>query len=113
MDYYQWMALLSCLGGIIAVAAAISAARRAAGTRGAKSAEGNSPEAQAVSAANSSTMSPAASDGALVAAISAAIYAATGAAPGSLRIATIQPSSVQEGGFNTPVWGRVERFAQR
>lgn len=110
MDYYQWMVLLSGLGAIIAVTAAIIAARRGSGTRGTKAADaGNSPEGKTAVAA----ASPATADGALVAAIAAAIYAATGAAPGSLRIASIQPSPAQEGGFNTPVWGRVERFAQR
>lgn len=110
MDYYQWMVLLSSLGGIIAVVAAVFVARRVSGTRGASaSATGNSLEGRAADAATP----PASADGALVAAIAAAIYAATGAAPGSLRIASIQPSPAQEGGFNTPVWGRVERFAQR
>lgn len=48
----------------------------------------------------------------LVAVIAAAIAAATGAAPGSFRIASIQPSTY-DGGFTTPIWGRVERLTRQ
>lgn len=48
----------------------------------------------------------------LVAVIAAAVAAASGAAPGSFRIASIQPSAY-EGGFNTPIWGRVERLIRQ
>lgn len=43
-------------------------------------------------------------DGALVAVIAAAVAASSGMAPGSFRVVGIEP------GFNTPVWGHVERF---
>lgn len=48
----------------------------------------------------------------LVAVIAAAICAASGASPSSFRIASIQSTGSGEGesGFNTPVWGRIERF---
>jgi Na+-transporting methylmalonyl-CoA/oxaloacetate decarboxylase gamma subunit len=51
-------------------------------------------------------------DGELVAVIAAAICAASGASPSSFRIASIQAagSGEKESGFNTPVWGRIERF---
>jgi hypothetical protein len=50
--------------------------------------------------------------GELVAVIAAAVSAASGMAPGSFRIAGISPSaaSTAERGFNTPVWGHVDRF---
>lgn len=47
-------------------------------------------------------------DGAVIAAIAAAIAAATGRPLSSFRIASVEAS----GGFNTPVWGRVERLNQ-
>jgi Na+-transporting methylmalonyl-CoA/oxaloacetate decarboxylase gamma subunit len=48
----------------------------------------------------------------LVAVITAAIAAASGASPSSFRITSVQAAGNGEGdgGFNTPVWGRVERF---
>lgn len=49
----------------------------------------------------------------LVAAITAAIAAASGSSPSSFRIASILPAVEQEGSFNTPVWGRVERFSRQ
>jgi len=53
-------------------------------------------------------------DGAeLVAVIAAAIAATTGASPSSFRVASISASPESEGGFNTPVWGRIERFARK
>jgi hypothetical protein len=42
--------------------------------------------------------------GTLVAVIAAAVAASSGMAPGSFRVVGIEP------GFNTPVWGRVERL---
>lgn len=46
----------------------------------------------------------------MVAVITAAIAAATGLSPAGFRIASIQAETGSGGGFNTPVWGRVERF---
>lgn len=57
--------------------------------------------------------SPRASNKPLVAAITAAIAAASGASPSSFRIASILPTVEPEGSFNTPVWGRVERFSRQ
>jgi hypothetical protein len=34
-------------------------------------------------------------------------------APSSFRISSVQPSLEGRDGFNTPVWGRIERFAQK
>ena len=51
--------------------------------------------------------------GELVAAITAAISAATGAAASTFRITSINPSAESDNGFNTPIWGRIERFAQK
>lgn len=55
----------------------------------------------------------------IVAAIVAAISAASGISPSQFRIASINPvggtqdAAGSAGGFNTPVWGRVERFARK
>jgi len=51
--------------------------------------------------------------GELVAVIAAAISAATGAATSAFRITSIQHSADSDTGFNTPIWGRIERFAQK
>lgn len=48
-------------------------------------------------------------DAGLVAAIVAAVSAASGQSPNDFRIAAITPCN-SEVGFNTPIWGRVERF---
>lgn len=49
----------------------------------------------------------------LIAVISAAIAAATGKSPAAFHIRSISVSPESEGGFNTPVWGRIERFARK
>lgn len=54
-----------------------------------------------------------ASSGELVAVIAAAISAAAGEATSAFRITSIQPSADSDNGFNTPIWGRIERFAQK
>lgn len=58
------------------------------------------------------TQAPAAleSDQSLIAVLTAAIAATSGASTSSFRIASIMPASRQEGSFNTPIWGRVERY---
>jgi hypothetical protein len=50
--------------------------------------------------------------GELVAVIAAAVAAASGMAPGGFRIASISPAaaSSERSGFNTPVWGHVDRY---
>ena len=52
-----------------------------------------------------------AAGGELVAVIAAAVAAASGMEPGSFRIASVSPSggSSRECGFNTPVWGHIDR----
>lgn len=49
----------------------------------------------------------------LVAVIAAAISAAMGSSPSKFHITSISASSESDGGFNTPVWGRIERFARK
>jgi hypothetical protein len=51
------------------------------------------------------------SEGELVAVIAAAVAAASGMEPGSFRIASLSASapSSRECGFNTPVWGHIDR----
>jgi hypothetical protein len=56
---------------------------------------------------------PAASAGdQLVAVIAAAVSAASGMAPGSFRIVDLAPigAAVAQRGFNTPVWGHIDRL---
>jgi hypothetical protein len=48
--------------------------------------------------------------GELIAVIAAAVSAASGMAPGSFRITGMARSGpLAQGGFNTPVWGHVDR----
>ncbi|MEW6548544.1 MAG: OadG family protein [Spirochaetota bacterium] len=49
----------------------------------------------------------------LVAVIAAAISASTGLEPSQFRIAAFNASAVPENGFNTPVWGRIERYSRK
>lgn len=51
-------------------------------------------------------------DQSLIAVLTAAIAAASGTSASSFRIASIMPASRQEGSFNTPIWGRVERYTR-
>jgi hypothetical protein len=52
--------------------------------------------------------------GEVVAVIAAAVSAASGMEIGSFRIVGVEPSrsSIAQCGFNTPVWGHVDRFAR-
>ncbi|MBL8965686.1 MAG: OadG family protein [Spirochaetaceae bacterium] len=47
----------------------------------------------------------------LVAVIAAAVAASSGMAPGSFCIASVAPAQ-SGGGFNTPVWGHVDRLSR-
>jgi hypothetical protein len=49
--------------------------------------------------------------GELVAVIAAAVAAASGMEPGGFRIASVSPAAppYSRSGFNTPVWGHVDR----
>ncbi|MCX7026650.1 MAG: hypothetical protein NT061_03980 [Spirochaetes bacterium] len=49
--------------------------------------------------------------GSLIAAIVAAIAAESGLSPQAFKVASINPSG-NNTGFNTPVWGRVERLTR-
>ncbi len=51
--------------------------------------------------------------GELVAVITAAISAATGKAPTAFLINSISASSEAGSGFNTPIWGQIERLARK
>jgi len=58
--------------------------------------------------------SSAAQDESLIAVLTAAIAAASGASAGSFAITNVrQAQSEAGGGFNTPVWGRVERLSRK
>jgi hypothetical protein len=94
-----------CAAAIVAVAIAFlllvarSARLRSRGAGGARApakGSGGRPEA----------------GGELVAVIAAAVAAASGLEPGSFRISSIAPSalSCERSGFNTPVWGHVDRY---
>ena len=50
--------------------------------------------------------------GDIVAAITAAVAAASNLSPSAFRIASIGLAEC-DGGFNTPVWGRVERLTRK
>lgn len=67
-------------------------------------------QAAPTAAAPSSAAASAAAGNELVAVIAAAISAASGVSASAFRIASIQPAGAQDQGFNTPVWGRIERF---
>jgi len=49
--------------------------------------------------------------GELIAVIAAAISAASGMEAGSFRVVGLRPSMAHTG-FNTPVWGHVDRFTR-
>ena len=118
---YEFMTTVSTVAqAIIAVAAIVWLLRLAFGgknkssepAREARSAAAE-PTAESASGPAFRMAIPAQDSGALVAAITAAIAAYTGTSPGAFRIASISASDESESGFNTPVWGRVERFAQK
>jgi hypothetical protein len=72
--------------------------------------QGSSPRLGKAIPAGAPAPSPA--EGELVAVIAAAVSAASGMELGSFRLTGIQPSaaSLSRGGFNTPVWGHIDRF---
>lgn len=49
----------------------------------------------------------------ITAAISAAVGEVSGSAASAFRITSINPSAESDNGFNTPIWGRIERYAQK
>ncbi len=64
-------------------------------------------------AVQSSPTQPLQAGGELIAVIIAAISSATGKSPAAFQISSISASSETESGFNTPVWGQIERFARK
>ncbi len=55
-----------------------------------------------------------AEDASLIAVLTAAIVAASGASASTFAITKVrQTESDVDGGFNTPVWGRVERLSRK
>ncbi len=53
-------------------------------------------------------------DESLIAVLTAAVAAARGSKPGSFAITQVHQSASEiDGGFNTPIWGRVERLARK
>jgi Na+-transporting methylmalonyl-CoA/oxaloacetate decarboxylase gamma subunit len=53
-------------------------------------------------------------DESLIAVLTAAVAAASGSKPGSFAITQVRQAPAGNGdGFNTPVWGRVERLARK
>jgi len=49
----------------------------------------------------------------LIAVMTAAVAAVRGSEPGSFAIAQVKQAAAEGGGFNTPVWGRVERLSRK
>jgi sodium pump decarboxylase gamma subunit len=53
-------------------------------------------------------------DESLIAVLTAAVAAASGSKPDSFAITQVHQTAPESGGgFNTPVWGRVERLARK
>jgi sodium pump decarboxylase gamma subunit len=119
--YDKWMILLAGMGTVfvtlILIIAMLSLFKVVFGGRAEKKRASPAPlpeiNRQNTKPAEPAEASPRAANEPLVAAITAAIAAATGASPSSFRIASILPAVEQEGSFNTPVWGRVERFSRQ
>ena len=64
---------------------------------------------------NEPTPRPAGLGPELVAVIAAAVAASSGMAPGSFRVSSVEAeglSSPSVPGFNTPVWGHIDRFSR-
>jgi len=119
--YNQWMILLAGMGtvfvALIAIIAMLEIFHLIFGKRPEKKRpelaplpEINSPIVHAVPVAPNQAR-PEGRE--LIAAITAAIAAATGSLPSAFRITSVSASSETESGFNTPVWGRIERFARK
>jgi len=119
--YDKWMILLAGMGTVfvtlILIIAMLSLFKVIFGGRAEKKRANLAPLPE-INKQNPKTAarvetSPRTSNEPLVAAITAAIAAASGTSPSSFRIASILPAAEPEGSFNTPVWGRVERFSRQ
>lgn len=73
--------------------------------------EVSGPSNRNAKAPEAAPQEPAGPGGELIAVIAAAIAASEGRPASSFRIASIAPSA-EAGGFNTPVWGRIERLTR-
>lgn len=115
----QWMILLAGVGTVFVVLIAIigmlylfrsvfakSGKQKARREPAPSVGSGEKTEAAAPPSAKPQGLS-----GEIVAVISAAVAASSGMSPAAFRIASVR-ASVEEGGFNTPVWGRIERLAR-
>jgi len=101
MDSATW---LYAIGGIAVLALVVA-------IRALSKASGGAPEEEAAPARPAPASAP---EGQLVAVIAAAVAASSGMAPGSFRIASFEaaPGMAGGGGFNTPVWGHVDRLVR-
>lgn len=60
------------------------------------------------------TAAAASEDASLIAVLTAAVAAASGSSVGSFAITNVQQAQSEAGGgFNTPVWGRIERLSRK
>jgi sodium pump decarboxylase gamma subunit len=116
----KWMILVAGVGTVFAALAGlillVIALKLIFGGKPAKKKAGESsqsPTAPAPKAATPPAGQPKVDTTALVAVIVAAISASTGLAPSQFRIASVKAEAVSESGFNTPVWGRIERFSRK
>jgi len=118
----KWMIMFAGIGTVFAalmgLIVMLTFSRMIFGTR----VEKKRPELAPLPEINSPTIqaspavpvgNPTLAGGELVAAITAAIASASGIAPSAFRITSMSASSESDGGFNTPVWGRRERFARK
>ncbi len=68
------------------------------------------PSASQIASAPSSSLQ----DESLIAVLTAAVAAASGSSAGSFAITNVQQAQPEVGGgFNTPVWGRIERLSRK
>ena len=115
--YNQWMILLVGMGTVFVALVAIIAMLELFHLAFGKRPEKKRPELAPLPEINS-PIAPAPAKaqqtgGELVAVITAAIAAATGTSSTAFQIRSISASSNEGNGFNTPVWGQIERFARK
>ncbi|MDA8410300.1 MAG: hypothetical protein M0001_07910 [Treponema sp.] len=121
LPWYYWviaLALLAIAWWLKRKADDLGSSRSRPGDEGSSARERPSPAGQV------SIASPSAEESAteLIAVIAAAVAAASGLQPSQFRIANISPAGAglasgamgpaSGSGWNSPVWGRVERFAR-
>ncbi|HEY9053330.1 MAG TPA: OadG family protein [Rectinemataceae bacterium] len=117
----KWMILLAGVGTVFAALVAIIAMlglfRFIFAGRPEKKRAGPAPLPEMSSPRNGATVPsavvPVAADQELIAVLAAAVAAASGKPLSSFRIAGVEPSFGSVDGFNTPAWGRIERFTRK